>query len=113
VQAQPELLLKIAYDPRPFDDDTVGRMLGHLQTLLEAMAVNLDRRVGDLPLLSDSEKRQLLFAWNETSVHYSRNTQRHCGELARRPLRGLRDRAGGTRRSGDGHRRHVCLGPQC
>jgi natural product biosynthesis luciferase-like monooxygenase protein len=76
-QAEPELRLKIAYDPRRFDDDTVRRMLGHLQTLLEAMAAGLDRRVGDLPLLSDSETRQLLVAWNETRVDYPRNSCVH------------------------------------
>ena len=76
-QAEPELRLKIAYDPRRFDDDTVRRMLGHLETLLEAMTADLDRRVGDLPLTSDAETRHLLVAWNDTRVDYPRDACVH------------------------------------
>jgi surfactin family lipopeptide synthetase C len=89
--ADPELSLKIAYDPRRFDDDTVRRMLGHVKTLLEAMAVNLDQRVRDLPLLTDAEQHRLLVTWNETSVDYPRNTCIHQlfeAQTARTPNQG-------------------------
>jgi natural product biosynthesis luciferase-like monooxygenase protein len=76
-QAEPDLRLKIAYDRRRFDDDTIGRMLGHLQTLLEGMAADLDRRVKDLPLLSDSETRQLVVDWNDTRADYPRDSCVH------------------------------------
>jgi natural product biosynthesis luciferase-like monooxygenase protein len=72
-QAEPELRLTIAYDPRRFDDDAVGRMLGHLRTLLESMAANPDRLVSDLPLPTDAEKHQILVAWNETGLDYPPN----------------------------------------
>ncbi len=63
--AGPALMLKISYDPARFDDATIGRMLGHLQTLLEAMPQGLDRPVGALPFLTATERSQIL-AWNDT-----------------------------------------------
>jgi amino acid adenylation domain-containing protein len=90
VSADPELTLKIAYDPNRFDADTIGRMLGHFKTLLEAMAVNLDQRVRDLPLLTDAEQQLLLVEWNETTVDYNRNTCIHQlfeAQTARTPNR--------------------------
>jgi amino acid adenylation domain-containing protein len=68
--AGPELLLKIAYDQRRFDDETIARMLGHLEILLEGMAANPERRLVELPLLSDDERRQLLVEWNVTGRSY-------------------------------------------
>jgi amino acid adenylation domain-containing protein len=43
-----------------YDEATVGRMLGHYQTLLEGAVAEPDRSVGALPMLSDEEQRQLL-----------------------------------------------------
>ncbi len=52
------LTLELEYDKRRLDDATIARMLGHLRTLLEAMAKNPLGRVGDLPiLLRRSEER--------------------------------------------------------
>ncbi len=62
-----ELLLKVEYDRRSFDEATIGRMLGHLRTLLEAMVANPEQRVSKLPLLTREEEHQLLVEWNESS----------------------------------------------
>ena len=51
-----------------FDADTVARMLGHLQTLLAAIVADPDRRLWDLPILTEAEQRQLLVDWNDTTV---------------------------------------------
>lgn len=61
------LLLKLEYDERRFDSTSIQAMLGHLSTLLEGMATSLDRRVGQLSMLSEAERRQVLFDWNPTS----------------------------------------------
>jgi len=60
-----ELLLKILFDRARFDDSTIGRMLGHLKTLLNAMAANPRQRLCELPLLTDEERHQLLVEWNQ------------------------------------------------
>lgn len=67
------LSIKILYDCRRLDTATITRMLGHLAILLEAMTGDPDQPVADLPLLTDAERRRLLFDWNATkqSVDYS------------------------------------------
>jgi Condensation domain/AMP-binding enzyme len=76
-----ELCLKIGFDRRRLNDATVGRMLGHLQTLLEAVAEGLRQRpqqpLRDLPLLAPAEGHQLLVDWNRTETDYPRDSCVH------------------------------------
>ncbi|MGJ5676043.1 MAG: amino acid adenylation domain-containing protein [Nostochopsis sp.] len=66
-----ELLLKITSDDGDrFDTDTITRMLGHLQTLLEGMVTKTEQRLGELSLLTETERHQLLVGWNDTEVEY-------------------------------------------
>jgi len=63
-----ELGLKLSYDRRLFDSDTVVRMIGHLKRVLEAMVQQPDARIGELPLLGQDERAQLLSTWVETTA---------------------------------------------
>ncbi|MFK0730407.1 MAG: condensation domain-containing protein, partial [Gloeotrichia echinulata HAB0833] len=65
-----ELLVKISYDTADFEETTMGRMLGHLQTIFSAIAENPQQTVGELPLLSAAERHQLLVEWNDTAIEY-------------------------------------------
>lgn len=58
------------YDQSRFDAATVRRMLGHLRRLLAEMASDPARRLCDLDLLTDGERRQLLedFSRGDTIV---------------------------------------------
>ncbi|MGB8688992.1 MAG: amino acid adenylation domain-containing protein [Microcoleus sp.] len=58
------------YNSDLFEPDTIARMTGHFQTLLEAIVANPDQRVGELPLLTESERYQLLVEWNNTTKEY-------------------------------------------
>ncbi|MBD6618564.1 amino acid adenylation domain-containing protein [Komarekiella sp. 'clone 1'] len=64
-----ELLLKITCSDR-FDIDTITRILRHLQTLLEGMLTKPQQRLGELSLLTEAERHQLLVEWNDTEVEY-------------------------------------------
>ena len=66
----PALLLEITYDQRRFDQATITRMLGHLQTLLDSMVTTPEQRLVDLPLLTAKERQQLLVDWNDTATAY-------------------------------------------
>ena len=64
------LCLEVTYDQQRFDDDTIARMLNHLQTLLIEMVRDPNRRLSDLPLLSSAEEHQLVVDWNATKRDY-------------------------------------------
>jgi non-ribosomal peptide synthetase component F len=53
-----------------FDKSTIERMATHFENLLSAIASNPHQTLGDLPLLSESERHQLLFDWNDTHQEY-------------------------------------------
>jgi amino acid adenylation domain-containing protein len=62
----------LLYNTDIFDDETIARLLDHFKVLLESIVANPDRRIVDLPLLAESERQQLLVAWNDTEMGYSR-----------------------------------------
>ena len=72
-----ELSLKISYDRTRFDHAAITRMLGHLQTMLEGMVANPSQRLAALPLLTVSERHQLLSDWNDTAADYAQDTCLH------------------------------------
>ncbi|HEU4508570.1 MAG TPA: amino acid adenylation domain-containing protein [Pyrinomonadaceae bacterium] len=67
----PELTIDLWYDCRRFDLDTITRMLGHWQTLLEGIAAGAEQRLSELSLLTSKENQRLIFDWNQTYVEYA------------------------------------------
>jgi len=68
--ANDDLLLNIGYDTSYFDSETIARMLGHLQTLLTAIATNPNLELRQLPLMTEAELEKLLVTWNNTKTDY-------------------------------------------
>ncbi|MES2939620.1 MAG: non-ribosomal peptide synthase/polyketide synthase, partial [Pseudomonadota bacterium] len=60
----------IAYASALFDEATVERYAGYLRNLLEGMVADEERAVTGLPMLSASEREQLLVGWNATQAEY-------------------------------------------
>ena len=60
-----------------FDRETIERMAGHFQNLLQSIVAEPDRSIATLPLLSAAEKKQLLVEWNDTAAPYPRNSCIH------------------------------------
>ncbi|WP_424102173.1 non-ribosomal peptide synthase/polyketide synthase [Moorena producens] len=58
------------YNTDLFDRSTIKRMATHFQNLLSAIVDNPQLRVGELPLLSEGERHQLLVEWNDTASDY-------------------------------------------
>ncbi|MBV9773534.1 MAG: amino acid adenylation domain-containing protein, partial [Gemmatimonadetes bacterium] len=69
-----------------FEAETIGRMAGHLEVLLEAMAFAPTRRLREVPLLRGAERAQVLEGWNATAREYPRGRCIHdlVAEQARR-----------------------------
>jgi amino acid adenylation domain-containing protein len=59
------------FDTNLFQAATIERMLGHFEVLLEGIVADADQRIGQLPLLTEAEKQQLLVQWNDTKIDYS------------------------------------------
>ena len=60
---------ELQYNTDLFDDATVERMAGHFATLLGAIVTHPGGRLSELPLLTETERREQA-VWNETQVRY-------------------------------------------
>jgi aspartate racemase len=58
------------YSTDLFARTTIERMVGHFETLLEAIVVSPDESIANLPMLSAAERHQLLVAWNQPQTDY-------------------------------------------
>jgi amino acid adenylation domain-containing protein len=63
----------IEYSTDLFHRDTIERMSRHFQTLLEGIAIDPDQPIATLPIMTEPERRQILFEWNDTAADYSKN----------------------------------------
>ncbi|MFN6483321.1 MULTISPECIES: non-ribosomal peptide synthetase [unclassified Nostoc] len=61
------------YNSDLFEPDTIARMTSHFQTLLAAIIANPNQLIGELPLLSQQERHQLLVEWNDTYTPYPKS----------------------------------------
>ncbi len=61
------------YNTALFDVATIKRMAEHFQILLSSVVENPQQRIGDLPLLTDKERKTLLKEWNQTRIKYPAN----------------------------------------
>ena len=71
------LKVRAFYSTDLFDSDTVFRMIGHYERLLDGIVANPDQRLSELPLLTSAERHQLLVEWNDTKADYPRNACIH------------------------------------
>ncbi len=73
---EPELILRLSFDKQRFNSASIQRTLGHLHTLLAAMAEDRNQPLAELPLLTSAEQ-QVLEVWNQTAVDYPRQKRVH------------------------------------
>lgn len=60
------------YNTDLFNDGTIARMTSHFQRLLEGIVADPNRPIGEVPLLAEAERRQIVVEWNETVSPYPR-----------------------------------------
>ncbi|MEA5621857.1 non-ribosomal peptide synthetase [Nostoc sp. UHCC 0251] len=68
----------LEYNSELFHADTINRMVGHFQTLLESIVANCDRSISKLPLLTPTEQHQLLVEFNQNSLEISHSQLEQC-----------------------------------
>ncbi|BDI19702.1 hypothetical protein ANSO36C_55040 [Nostoc cf. commune SO-36] len=64
------LIATCEYNTHLFNADSINRMLGHFQTLLENIVSNPEQCISRLQILTPSEIQQLLIDWNDTKTDY-------------------------------------------
>ena len=67
----------LEYNTDLFNPDTITRMIGHFQTLLESIVVNYHQHIANLSLLTPAEQQTILRDWNNTQVEYQQTACIH------------------------------------
>ena len=92
-----ELVLKIGYDARRFDDASVGKLLGDYRALLEAFASNSQRQISELLLLIAHEQQS---PGGDEGRSYAPTDPRRFGpdgdNETRAPVQSAREHGGGA-----------------
>lgn len=86
-QTDSGLVCWFEYSADLFDEATIKRTLGHLETLLEEIVARPDERISALQFLTQTEREQLR-EWNQTATDYPRNECVHQlfeSQVARTP----------------------------
>src|SRR5712692_5548145 len=71
IERENQFLLKFECNADLFEEETIARMMGHFQTLLEGLVANPEQRISELALLTAGERHQLLIEWTDTRTDYS------------------------------------------
>src|SRR5262249_27627495 len=69
-ESSAELRGGVVYATDLFELATVERLIDHWQRLLEAVVVNPESPVWELPIMSEQERRQLLEEWIGVPIEY-------------------------------------------
>jgi hypothetical protein len=72
-EAAEGLTLSFEYNTDLFDASTIERLAAYCRTLLEGIVASPDRRIAELPLLTEAERQQILIEWNDQKSDYSGN----------------------------------------
>ncbi|MCL6570599.1 MAG: amino acid adenylation domain-containing protein [Bacillus sp. (in: Bacteria)] len=77
IETHDELRCSLIYNKGIFEEETIIRMAGHFNYLLEGALANPNKQISLLPLLTEPERHQLLVEWNKTDVDYPRDSSIH------------------------------------
>ena len=65
------------YNTDLFDHSTIDRMIGHFRRLVEGTVTNPEQPLSSFPLLTETERHQLLVEWNDTAADYPKDSCVH------------------------------------
>jgi len=71
------LVMGCYYSAELYDEATIQRWIGHLETLLEAIVAAPETKITQLVLLTAAERNRLLVEWNATALEYRRDATIH------------------------------------
>ena len=76
-EAGDQLVGDITYATDLFDRQTIERWVGHLQSVMKTMVLDADQKLGQLVLLSEAERHQVLEGFNATAASYPQDKLIH------------------------------------
>ncbi len=76
-ERQGKLSFELGYLAERYAEDTIARILGHLDGVLTGLLDSSRKTVGELSILTAEEEHQLLVDWNNTAANYPHDKCMH------------------------------------
>lgn len=70
IETEDRLFGELEYSTTLFDRETIARMVGHFEALLRDIVSQPDKHLSDFNILADTEREQILYAWNQTQMKF-------------------------------------------
>jgi amino acid adenylation domain-containing protein len=70
LESDDSFICELKYNTDLFKPDTIQRMAGHFETLLQGIVSNPEQKISDLPILTEAEQHKILVEWNDTYEDY-------------------------------------------
>src|SRR5688572_6074807 len=77
VLLEPGLRVQLTYDSEKYDEETIQRMLGHVEHLLEEIVADPEQRVSEVSLLTAAEEHYLREEVNDTAREFATELLTH------------------------------------
>ena len=90
-ESEGEIVSRLTFNQRKYDDITAARILGHLNRLLHAALESLEIKLSAIDIMPEAERIQLLSAFERTGVKYPEDATIH--ELFEQQAKKTADRA--------------------
>ena len=68
-----EIKLSFEYATKLFDEDFIKNLSEHYLNILKSVLENINTKIADIDMLSESEKNKILYEFNNTAVDYPKN----------------------------------------
>ncbi|MGO4964300.1 MULTISPECIES: bacitracin non-ribosomal peptide synthetase BacC [Bacillus] len=72
-----ELTLVLTYDGNVYDRDIINNIEGHIKRVAEQVTANENRKIAEIDMLAEEERKTLLYEFNRTNADYPRNKTIH------------------------------------
>ena len=72
VQTGDSLKIKLKYNPSLYDKKLLSRLEGHIRNIIKVIFSNIHEKLQDINILTDTEKKTLLFEFNDNETDYGK-----------------------------------------
>jgi amino acid adenylation domain-containing protein len=76
-EEEKSLAVQWRYNTDLFEATTIVRMAGHFETLLKCIVANPEQRISVIPMMTTTERHQLLVEWNDSKRDYRKESCIH------------------------------------
>nr|WP_309245933.1 non-ribosomal peptide synthase/polyketide synthase [Bacillus glycinifermentans] len=72
-----QLTLVLTYDGNVYDEEIIGNIESHIKRAVEQVVTNENRKISEIDILPEKERKRILYDFNDTAAHYPKNKTIH------------------------------------